>query len=158
MDDAKKKEKAKSYYEMLCNMLENDGWKFDREDDNYVVHMSVSGESMPIQIIFIVDEARQLIRLLSPVPFKFSEEKRMEGAIAAGAASFGMADGNFGYDLENGHLYFKITASYIDSEASETLFRYMLACTCAMVDRYNDKFLALDKGVIDLAAFIDACK
>ena len=30
----------------------------------------------------------------------------------------------------------------------------MISCACAMVDKYNDQFLALDKGIMSIADFI----
>ncbi len=78
----------------------------------------------------------------------------MEGAIACCAASFGMADGNFDYDLSDGSIVFRLTASFIDSVIGDGLLQYMITSDCAVVDNYNDKFLAIDKGLISIADFI----
>ena len=78
----------------------------------------------------------------------------MEGAIATCAASFGMADGSFDYDLSDGTIVFRMTASFRESLIGEGLFQYMISCSCAMVDKYNDQFLALDKGIMSITDFI----
>jgi len=83
-----------------------------------------------------------------------SEDKRMEGAIATCVASFGMADGSFDYDLAVGRIVFRMTASFRESVIGEGLFQYMISCACAMVDEYNDKFLAIDKGLMSINDFI----
>ena len=111
-------------------------------------------KTLCMQFILIVDAERQLIRLLSPMPFKMSEAKRLEGAIAACVASYGMLDGSFDYDLSNGRISFRMTASFRSSQIGEELLQYMISCSCAMVDQYNDKFLAIDKGLLSISDFI----
>ena len=81
----------------------------------------------------------------------------MEGAIATCAASYGLADGSFDYDLSDGQITFRMTASFRESEIGEELLQYMVSCACVTVDEYNDKFLAIDKGLISIDDFINKC-
>jgi len=154
MADVNKTELAKKVYTTLCDAIDKREWKYDKEEDDLVVHFGVSGDDIPMQFILVVDEDRQLIRLMSPLPFEISEEKRMEAAIATCVASFGLADGSFDYDLSNGRIVFRMTASFRDSVIGEGLFQYMISCSCAMVDQYNDQFLAIDKGLMTINDFI----
>ena len=154
MVDEKKMELAKQVYQTLCEAIERREWNFGKDEEKLLVHFGVSGDDIPMQFILIVDAERQLIRLMSPMPFKMSESKRMEGAIATCAASFGMADGSFDYDLSDGTIVFRMTASFRESLIGEGLFQYMISCSCAMVDKYNDQFLALYKGIMSITDFI----
>jgi len=155
MSDEIKKNHAIKVYETLCEALEKREWKYDKKEDKMVVYFGVSGDDLPMDFIITVDEDRQLIRLISPMSFKMSEEKRIDGAIATCVASYGMADGSFDYDLSDGRIVFRMTASFIDSEIGEDLFQYMISCACAMVDMYNDQFLAIDKGFMSISEFIE---
>ena len=154
MVDEKKMELAKQVYQTLCEAIERREWNFGKDEEKLLVHFGVSGDDIPMKFILIVDAERQLIRLMSPMPFKMSESKRMEGAIATCAASFGMADGSFDYDLSDGTIVFRMTASFRESIIGEGLFQYMISCSCAMVDKYNDQFFALDKGIMSITDFI----
>lgn len=154
MVDEKKMKLAKKVYQTLCEAIERREWNFGKDEEKLLVHFGVSGDDIPMQFILIVDAERQLIRLMSPMPFKMSESKRMEGAIATCAASFGMADGSFDYDLSDGTIVFRMTASFRESLIGEGLFQYMISCSCAMVDKYNDQFLSLDKGIMSITDFI----
>lgn len=154
MVDEKKMELAKLVYQTLCEAIERREWNFGKDEEKLLVHFGVSGDDIPMQFILIVDAERQLIRVMSPLPFKMSESKRMEGAIATCAASFGMADGSFDYDLSDGTIVFRMTASFRESLIGEGLFQYLISCSCAMVDKYNDQFLALDKGIVSITDFI----
>lgn len=154
MVDENKIALAKNVYNTLCAAIERREWRFDKDEENLVVHFGVSGDDIPMQFIMVVDAERQLIRLLSPMAFKMSESKRMDGAIATCVASFGLADGSFDYDLADGTIVFRMTASFRESSIGEGLFQYMISCSCAVVDEYNDKFLAIDKGLMSITDFI----
>ena len=154
MVDEKKMELAKQVYQTLCDAIERRKWNFEKDEEKLLVHFGVNGDDIPMQFVLIVDAERQLIRVMSPLPFKMSESKRMEGAIATCAASFGMADGSFDYDLSDGTIVFRMTASFRESLIGEGLFQYLISCSCAMVDKYNDQFLALDKGIMSITDFI----
>lgn len=149
-----KMELAKQVYKTLCDAIDRRQWNYSKVENELLVHFGVNGEDIPMQFILMVDAERQLIRLLSPMPFKMSEAKRLEGAIAACVASYGMLDGSFDYDLSNGRISFRMTASFRSSQIGEELLQYMISCSCAMVDQYNDKFLAIDKGLLSISDFI----
>lgn len=67
-----------------------------------------------------------------------------------------MADGSFDFDLSDGSITFRMTASFRESQIGEGLIQYMISCACVMVDKYNDQFLAIDKGVLSITDFIKA--
>ena len=154
MADEKKIELAVKVYNTLCNAIENRSWKYAKDDEKLIVNFGVSGDDIAMKFIIVVDVERQLIRLLSPMPYKMSEGKRVEGAIATCVASFGMVDGSFDYDLSDGSIIFRMTASFRESLIGEELFGYMIDCSCAMVDLFNDQFLAIDKGMMSISDFI----
>jgi hypothetical protein len=154
MADEMKMKLAKQVYNTICEALDNRDWHYGKEEDELLVHFGVNGDDIPLQFIIVVDAERQLIRLMSPLPFKMSESKRIEGAIATCAASYGMADGSFDYDLSDGKIVFRMTASFRESLIGEGLLQYMISCSCAMVDKYNEQFLAIDKGILSIGDFI----
>lgn len=146
--------RANEVYEKLCAAIEARDWTYEKkEEDLVVVVFSVRGEDIPMHFVIKVDASRGLVRLTSPLMHHMPEEKRIDGAIASCAASFGLADGSFDYDLSDGSIAFRMTATYRDSEISEEMLRYMISCACHIVDSYNDKFLMLSLGKIDVDAF-----
>lgn len=154
MAEEKKNVLAEQAYKTLCEAIERREWNYEKDEEKLLVHFGVNGEDIPMSFILVVDAERQLIRLLSPMPFKMSEAKRIEGAIATCAASYGMIDGSFDYNLSDGTIVFRMTASFRESLIGEGLFQYMISCSCAMVDKFNDQFLAIDKGVMSINDFI----
>jgi hypothetical protein len=154
MSDEMKMQLAQQVYQTLCSALERNEWTYEKEEDKLIVHFGLRGEDLPMRFALHVDPVRQMVTLLSPMPFEMSESKRMEGAIAVGIANFGMLDGSFDYDLSDGSIAFRMTACFMESQIGEGLFHYMIGCTAAMVERYNEKFYALDQGAMSLAEFL----
>lgn len=148
-----KKCQAKKVFEVLCSAIEGRSWTYEKKEDTYTVIFHVSGEDIPMPFGIQIDPESALIRLTSPLPFSMPEGKRVEGAIAVSAVNYGLADGNFDYDLANGSIVFRMTTSYRDSVIGEKLFQYMISNACQTVDAYNDKFLMLAKGLIEINAF-----
>ena len=131
---------AQQVYGKLISALTSREWTYARDDDRMRVQFDVSGDDFPMRFVMIVDAERQQIRLLSRLPFEMSENKRMEGAVATCVASFMLPDGNIDYNVETGEIGFRVTHVFMDSDISEEVLQYMISWSCAVVDKYNDKF------------------
>ena len=145
---------AKTVYADLCAALERREWHYQKHEDDLVVTFGVAGEDIPMEFVLAVDAERQLLRVFSRLPFSVPEDKRMELAIATCVASTGLADGCFDYDIAKGTIEFRLTASFRESKIGDGLFEYLVGCSAAVVDEFNDRFLLLIKGVISINDFI----
>ena len=145
---------ANQVYSTLCDALDERGWSYEKEEEKLLVHFGVRGNDVPMQILILVDADRQLIRVMSPIGFKIKQDNLLDGAIACTVASYGMVDGNFDYDISDGSILYRLTASYRGSKIGKGLFHYLIDCTCATVDDYNEKFLGLNKGTLTIQDFI----
>lgn len=141
-------------YTAIRNALDARKWNYETDDEQKLVHFSVNGDDLPMQLIVFADEDRQLVRLLSPLPFHMTEDKRMEGTIATCHATYGLTDGSFDYDLSNGRISFRMTAPFHGEKISEEVICYLIDFACTVVDKYNDKFFALNKGYIKIEDFL----
>lgn len=147
--------RAQKAYETLCAAINERNWKYEKVDDELLVHFSVSGDDLPMQFLIFVDAERQLIRLLSPMPFDMAEEKRIDGAIATCHATYGLTDGSFDYDLSNGRISYRMTNAFLDNEISMATIQYMIDFAGVIIDKYNDKFFALNKGFLTVEKFLE---
>lgn len=153
-DTANKSALAKSVFNTLCETLDKKEWKYEKHIEELIITFSASGDDLPMDFLLLIDEDRQLIRLFSFLPFIVEEDKRMEMAVATCAASFGLPDGSFDYNISKGKISFRLTATFRDSKIGEELFNYLVACSGTIVDHYNDKFFALNKGYLSLEDFL----
>ena len=145
---------AKEVYDTLCSAIDNRKWKYQKEEENLTVFFGVNTDDIPMNFILVVDVERQIVRLMSPMPFNMCEEKRLDGAIAVCVASLGLVDGNFDYNFADGRIVFRMTTSFKECVIGEGLFDYMISCSCVMVDEYNEKFFAINEGLMSIEEFI----
>ena len=142
--------------EAACRYFDKRQWKYKKEQDgeDLVLTFGVRGDDIPMKFIVAFDADRQLIRLLSMLPFDVSEQSRGILAVATSYVNYMMSDGVFCLDLDDGTICFKYTSSYRNCLIGEELFEYMLDLSITMVDEFNDQFLMLDKGMLTLEDFL----
>ena len=155
MDDAKKLKNAQAVYGIICKALDDMGWKYKKEEEQLIVRFSATGNDLSTSFVIMADINRQLIRLMGYLPFEMSQDKRAEGSIATNFANYKFADGSFDYNLSTGAIYWRMTASFLESLIGTELVQYMIRCSCSTIDKYNDEFLAISTGQLSLADFID---
>ena len=151
---AEQKQLALDTCATLCKALDNNDWKYKKDEEKLTVECGAQGDDLPMEITIHVDAERQIVLLFSKLPFAIQEDKRLDVAIAVSAVNNVLADGCFDYDVTNGRMYFRMTNSFMDSVLHEEVFAYMLYCSCKTIDDYNDKFLMLAKGMIEMEKFL----
>lgn len=149
-------EKAKSTFATLCKTLDNMEWHYQMDEERLLIKSGVQGEDLPIEFIVRVNPDNEIVSYHSLLPFKISEEKRIDGAIAVCAANYGLVDGSFDYDISDGEIIFRLTSSFRGSVLSEELFEYMISVASSTVDGYNDKFFMISKGVMTVQQFLES--
>ena len=147
---------AQEAFDTLCRSIENIGWKYKKMEDELKIMFGVGGDDIPMNFLIIIDAERQLVRILSLIPFQMNSDKIVEGAVATSIINYLLADGSFDLDVETGHIMFRLTSSFRESLLGEELFKYMVLIACHTVDKYNDQLCDLNDGKITLEQFIKA--
>ena len=109
---------------------------------------------MTLHIILRSD--KQIISVISPMPFRMKKEMIPDAALAVAAANHGLIDGSFDLNLYTGEIRFRLTSCYRGSLLSEELFSYLMFISAETVDQYNDRFQGLNDGTLDIQEFLDA--
>lgn len=158
MDEEVKKRRAKEIYEAYCRMLDTRDWKYEKDEDNLVIVSGIRGEDLPIKFIIRVNSGMEAVSYHSPLPFNVPEDKRIDAAVMICVANYGLVEGSFDYDIRDGEIVFRLVNSYTggDTNLSDDLFEEMIMIASNTVDKYNDRFLAVIKGIISLQQFIDS--
>lgn len=147
--------KAKEVYATLCKSLDDREWHYEKHEEDLVVTCGVSGDDIPMRLIIRVMPERQLVQLLSPLPFDIPEDKRVDVALATTMINDKLANGSFDFDLASGRTVFRLTNAFMESTLGTEVFNYMIGVSVATVDEYNDKLMMLMKGMIELSAFAE---
>ena len=56
-------------------------------------------------------------------------------------------------DRQDGYCGFKLVVVFMDSLISESVCKYLINMSCQMVDKFNDKLLAVAEGKMSIAEF-----
>lgn len=73
--DEKDLQNARQAYSMLCASLDDIGYHYQQNDEDLDVHFEVHGDGLPMELTISIDGERDLIRLLSFLPFKVKPER-----------------------------------------------------------------------------------
>ena len=150
-----KLQRAQKTITTLCQNLDEHDWHYEKDEEKLEIECGARGEDLPMDIRIIVDADRQLIILLSVMPFVAPNTKRLDIAIATSIVNNKLVDGCFDYDVTSGHMIFRMTSSFIESEIDGEVFTYMLMVSCHTIDEYNDKFFMLGKGLLSINQFLE---
>ncbi len=155
----KRMEFAAKNAEVLLSMLENQKLKYTIEERTEVrthIRIHFTGEDIPMTLHIILRTDRQIISVLSVLPFKIHEAHRQDAAVAVAAANHGLIDGSFDLNLQTGEIRFRLTSCFIETVLSEALCSYLMYVSAETIDRYNDRFRDLNDGKLDLEGFLAA--
>lgn len=155
MADEKKLAAAKSMFATFCQALDSNDWKYKKNEEKLRIDCGARGDDLPMDLVIDVDDERGFVMVISNLPFRIQEDKRVECAAAVCAVNNVLVHGCFDFNVADGNMFFRMTNSFIDSILSEDLCAYMLYCACQTIDEYNDKFLMLSKGMLSLEKFIE---
>lgn len=150
-----KQENAVNVYHCLLRTLDRMGWKYDRKEEDLEVRYCVNGDDIPMDIVVIVNANSQMVQFLSILPVTFAEEKQWEAVMAVCTATRGLAYGAFSYNVRSRKIVYTAASLFFGCEISGDWFKCQMNYVHNIVDIYNDRFLALAKGYIDLEKFIE---
>lgn len=151
-----KEQRAVNVYNCLKAHLDSNGLHYEPNDDELAIKITLHGDDLPVPLYMFVHADRQLVRILSPLPVHMPEDKRIDGAIATSIANYGIVTGNFDYDMSDGEIRYRVTQSFLEGEITDEMIKYMISIIFGTVDKYNDRFFMLGKGMMSLEQFIEA--
>ncbi len=154
MADEKNLKHARTVFDTFCLVLDKNEWRYKKDTEKLTIECGAQGDDFPMEINIKVDAERMLVLLISKMPFVIQEDKRLDVAIAVSAINNSLVDGCFDYDIASGHMFFRMTNSFIESKLGEDVLEYLLFCSCHTIDKFNDKIFMLSKGMVSIEQFI----
>ena len=105
-------------------------------------------------MILAVRERQEVIQLLSYIRPKTPEDKCIDAAVAVNVANYGLIFGSFDYDISDGEICWRAVLPYRDAAITKDQVDYLVMVSAATIDKYNDRFLMLNKGMMTMEQFI----
>ncbi len=154
--DELKLQNAKTAYTKLCESMDALEWNYTKNEENLVIECSARGEDLPMDLVIRCDVEMQLIQIFSHLPFSVPEDKLLDFAVVISVINNKMVDGCFDYYITDGNLFFRMTNSFMDNTLSFETIKYLVFCSCATIDSYNDKLLMVAKGMLTMEQFLES--
>ena len=144
---------AKVMYELIATTLDNMELKYDRHDDDLVIHLGTKGDDMNHDMLLAVREKQKVISFLERLPFHLNPENANEIAKAVCNINNQMLLGGFTYEAGSENINFELSIPYNGCLIGEETIQRILMIAVRAVEDYDDKFLALNKGYISSEEF-----
>ena len=147
------KASAQAAYGTLCAAMDQQGWHYQKHEENLAITCSVKGEDLSMDVMVSIDTERQFVMVLSRLPFITQENKRLDMGVAVSLVNEKLVAGSFDCHMDKGEVYFRMTSSIFDMEPSSEVFLCMVNSSCMIIDAYNDKLMMLGKGMVSVQQF-----
>ena len=153
-----KKKQAEAVYNTIIRHLDGAGLKYKTmpgQGDDMMINFTMKGKDLPMEFFIVVDVDREIIMIKSPDFTTFPAEKISDAAMAVCAINYAIADGSYALDVKDGNVMWTMTSSFAGSLISEEVIHYMIAISIITVDKFNDMFMMLNMGILDIDTFIE---
>ena len=152
-DSEIKRIKADGAYKALCLALDNLNYTYDRTDNMGVI-FGLRCDRCSLKFFVFIDEPRQLVRFLTPLPFDINKEKFIDAALGIQYINHNLTAGNFDLNIDDGSIYFRVANSFRgDTCFTSGFFEKMIMLVASTVDYYVLNIAALNNGSITLEEF-----
>ncbi len=149
------RESDKAAYNKLKRIVGEAGFRNKADDDKMTVSFDLLGKDLPMSYDISVIPERSVFVLRSVQPFIVRRDKKNDLAVASCIASNLLVDGSFGYNCDNDTIAYKMSTPFLSDIINERTLDYLISCSLSTVEKFNDKFLELNKGRININKFID---
>lgn len=146
---------ARNAFEAICEAMDSYDLSYEKDEEDLSVHLILNGDYMPIALDFQVIPDRELIRMISPMPFTVPRERRLEMAVAVTLINPRILNGCYDLNLNTGTMYFRLIHSFSGSDASVEAIRYLISITNCTENLYNDKLIMVKQGIISLRRLVN---
>lgn len=153
------KERAAAAYKAITDFMDEAKLKYDSDPDKKVAFVTITGDDFPVTLMLQASEERQRVEVYSQMPFEIKQDKGVDVATALAAINARIAYGKFCLYFDKGLCTYE-NSEYINglegftSEYGKTL----VGPAYSIVEEYNDKLYAINKGLLSVKDFVAQLK
>lgn len=140
-------EMAKTVYDSLCSVLDKMNIKYDKIEDKLAILVGYKGQDMNHDLVIVVNAKSEIVQIYEKMPYSIDPNRAADVAKAVCYVNSRLLFGHFVYNVED-KLSFELTQIYTGSLIGEELLQRMILLLIRIVEDYDDKFMALNKGYL----------
>lgn len=152
-------ERAKAAYKAITDFLDDSNLKYEARPNDNVVFVTITGEDFPVTLMFTVRAEAQRVETYSQIPIEIKSEKAVDVAMACAAINNRIAYGKFCLYFDRSVCTYE-NSEYIDGLEgfSSEYGRRIVATAYSIVEAYNDKIYAVNRGVLGVKELLASLK
>ena len=135
--------------EDISNILKEDDWSFNFDEDTGIFRMGVSNIEgfNNVMIRIIVNDDSYAIHVIAPInaPVSDAESKNKYTEFFC-RANFGLKYGSFDFDVSDGEIMYRAFNFCLEQSVDKGLFLSSIACCASTLSRYADGILGMVFG------------
>ncbi len=144
-------------FEILCQVLRDDGWNFKCDDKNELIRINIHGTNSDFTSFIIIDEEQESLLCNTHIRQKVPFGKRLEVCNFMNRVNYELALGNFEMDMDDGEIRFR---TYLDSAGAEPSKEQLLNLIwngTQAFDTYYPGLLKIITGDFSAEEAVDLC-
>ena len=153
MEDIKIKA-AEELYALICDTVKQRNFEHKQNITEKSIELVVNVDDRTIRPQICVDQKNELVSFLHDVNCGFGITKCLDGAVAASTVTAKLQYGSFDFNYSNNTVIFRLEIPYTSSQISSETINFMLDYTITAINSYEQDFIDLSHGKIDLDAFL----
>ena len=132
--DKNTKKAAQRELACICAALDERGWEYDKDKENYALGFMSDGKDMRFSITVKLNPDLKIVSVFVTLPFLVPEDKEGQLAVALSLINGEIVHGSFELDKPAGRILFRISTSYLDSTLDKDVYFYLIAAAFGTAD------------------------
>ena len=108
-----------SLFQVLYEILNDNGWEFDFDEKNEIIKLEVRGVNANFRSFLLVDEEQESLLCNTHINQKIPHAKRLEVCDFMSRVNYELANGNFEMDMDNGEIRYRTFLDLAEAKPSK---------------------------------------
>ena len=143
----KKKSDAKQTFALLCELLTELGYRYEKNEDRLRIESKADGGDLEMPFKLEVHRHYQTVIFSSRLPFTVRESCKNAVTDALSRINAGLESGAFGFSSRTGKICFHRVQFFRESLVGKEAYESFLQDALRTVDYYNDALFCLGTGI-----------
>lgn len=148
-------ERAKAVMGAITEFMDSAKLGYEYDEENNTAFVTITGDDFPVSLMFSANEKNGRVETYSRMPYEIKKEKAMDIAMAIAAINSRIAYGKFCLYIDKGICTYENSEYFTGLEGFSTDYgRALVAPAYSIVEEYNEKLYAVNKGLMTVKEFI----
>ena len=108
-----------SLFQVLCDTLSRNGWQYNFDPRNEIIHIETHGVNINLHSVIYVDEEQESFLCNTHINLKIPYAKRTQVCEFINRVNYEMVNGNFEMDMEDGEIRYRTSLDVSNAEVSK---------------------------------------